>query len=78
MFHIHASPQLVSSSNDDVWELSASCRCSHGKQVAGSSHADSAEFSKGESKIKSLLALKVYVSKSNTCLPNTLVALQTL
>lgn len=44
--YIPVFPELLSSSND-VWELSASHRCSHGKQVAGSSHADSTEFSKG-------------------------------
>lgn len=45
----HVSSELVNSSNDDVWLQSASCKCSHGKQVAGSSHANSSEFSEGES-----------------------------
>lgn len=58
--------ELVSSSDDD-WELSASRRCSHGKQVACGSHADSAEFSKVDRESKSLHALQVCVSKSLVC-----------
>lgn len=42
----------MNSASDDVRWLSASCECSHGKQVAASSHAavhSAEELSKGES-----------------------------
>lgn len=39
--------------------MNASRRCSHGKQVAGGSHADSVEFSQAEKEGKPLHALKV-------------------
>lgn len=49
------------------WWMSVSRRCSHGKQVAGGSHADSAEFSKVEGESKSLHAPQVWVSKRLVC-----------
>lgn len=39
--------------------MNASRRCSHGKQVAGGSHADSVEFSQAVKENKPLHALKV-------------------
>lgn len=55
--HTHLPSEPVSSSNDDVWVHPAGV--SHGKQVAGSSHADSTEFSKAGRESMSLHALQV-------------------